>query len=56
MNKSPGQLAYEQDLIALATYADGTHRRTWDQQIDSVKLSWERKPFPRVHANASKGQ
>ena len=48
-SKTPGQIAYEQDVANSPNYPDGSPRRTWAQQVDSVKFSWEKNPHPRTH-------
>lgn len=45
--KTPGQLAYESELQARPTYADGSARPAWAQLGDIVRQSWERNPTPR---------
>lgn len=45
--KSPGQIAYENDLVDTPTYDDGENRRQWHQLDDITKWSWERNPTPR---------
>jgi len=46
-NKTPGQVAYESELIARQNYHDGTPRRTWAQLSSAVRDTWERNPTPR---------
>lgn len=45
--KSPGQLAYEQDVAAKPTYHDGGKRKTWAQLGEAEKGTWEKNPTPR---------
>ena len=45
--KTPGQLAYEADLVACPLYHDGTPRKTWDQLDELCRSTWERDPTPR---------
>lgn len=45
--KSPGQLAYEEDCRRCPTYHDGAPRRGWDKIGDVARWSWERDPRPR---------
>lgn len=47
--KSPGQLAYEADLLICPAYADGLPRRTWEQIGDAAREAWEEHPTPRTH-------
>ncbi|HEY0684708.1 MAG TPA: hypothetical protein VGD45_20395 [Steroidobacter sp.] len=47
MNKSPGQIAYEQELLVKPNYHDGTPRKAWDQLKDFAQISWEQDPTPR---------
>lgn len=44
---TPGQLAYESELIRAPLYHDGAPRKTWTQLPDYAKWSWERNPTPR---------
>lgn len=46
-NKTPGQLAYEEDLCRKPFYPSGDTRKTWAQLGDIERLSWEREPTPR---------
>lgn len=40
--KTPGQRAYEQDLLEQPNYCDGSKRRTWEQ-LDSLRQhNWEK--------------
>jgi len=45
--KTPGQLAYEADLLKLPTYHTGEARRSWAALSDFVKASWEKNPTAR---------
>lgn len=47
--KTPGQLAYEEDVRRAPTYHTGKARPTWDQLNDAARGSWERNPTPREH-------
>lgn len=47
MQKSPGQLAYEQDAQNTPRYPDGAPRRTWEQLSPIARDTWERNPTPR---------
>ena len=52
MNKTPGQIAYEEDVRRKPNYhprVDGTvrPRRTWDELDAVTKRSWEINPTPR---------
>lgn len=46
--KTPGQLAYEEDVRREPKYNDGTPRRTWAQLDELMRDSWERKPTVRA--------
>jgi hypothetical protein len=48
--RTPGQIAYEEDLAREPCYGDGTPRKTWHQLSDDARWSWERKPTPRAPA------
>lgn len=43
-SKTPGQLAYEDDLSRWPTYSDGRERPVWDAADEYLRLSWERAP------------
>lgn len=45
--KSPGQLAYEAEVVTVPTYHDGSPRRPWHRLGDAAQCSWERDPRPR---------
>ena len=47
MTKTPGQLAYEQDVANWPLYPDGGARKARDRLGDMAKQSWERNPTPR---------
>jgi hypothetical protein len=47
--KTPGQLAYEEDVRLSPTYQDGTPRLRWDQLDEVRRWSWERNATPRQH-------
>jgi hypothetical protein len=49
--KTPGQLAYERDLLRAPTYADGMPRPPWEQLRTAAQWSWERNPTDRVLPN-----
>lgn len=42
--KTPGQIAYEADLLRTPLYPDGGKRRLWEDLIDMARQSWERNP------------
>lgn len=46
--KTPGQIAYEEDVRRQPTYHDGSPRRPWDQLGDAVQWDWERNPTPKA--------
>ena len=53
--KSPGQLAYEEDVRRCPTYHDSSPRRPW-HEIDAVaQWSWERDPRPREFTHRKLG-
>lgn len=45
--KTPGQIAYEEDVRLTPTYLDGRPRRAWSQLGEAERWSWERNPTPR---------
>lgn len=47
MNKSPGQIAYEQELLVRPNYHDGMPRKSWHSLPDYAQVSWEKNPTPR---------
>ena len=51
--KTPGQLAYEEDLRRCPSYPDGTPRPGWDDLTsrygEIVRKSWEKDPTPRTY-------
>lgn len=49
MQKSPGQIAFENDVAMMPTYDDGSARHKWSEIGDMARLSWERNPSPRPH-------
>lgn len=51
-DKTPGQIAYEQDCAILASYHDGMVRKPWHKLSNMAKASWERDPTPRDHSRA----
>jgi hypothetical protein len=44
---TPGQIAYEKDVLARPFYNDGARRKAWAQLGEIEQLSWERNPTPR---------
>lgn len=40
--RTPGQAAYERDLIRHPTYHDGRKRPTWPQLPSEIQADWER--------------
>lgn len=53
--KTPGQLAYEEDLARQPLHHDGTLRPTWMEleriygcNVQAIRDSWERNPTPRA--------
>lgn len=46
-DKSPGQLAYEEDVRRRPRYPDGKPRDTWDQIDPIARWSWNRNPTQR---------
>lgn len=48
--KTPGQIAYEEDVRRCPLYHDGTPRRSWSSLCEVARWSWERNPTPRAHA------
>jgi len=49
--KSPGQVAYERDLVGQPIYEDGAKRPVWDRLSGVAKDSWERNPTDRKLVN-----
>lgn len=49
--KSPGQIAYEQDVERQPNYHTGEPRRSWAALGEVERWSWERNPTPREYAN-----
>lgn len=47
IEKTPGQIAYEEDLYKRPTYADGSPRKSWKNMDEISRSSWERNPKPR---------
>ncbi len=45
--QTPGQIAYETELLARPSYDDGSPRNTWDQLDDLTRSTWEKNPTPR---------
>lgn len=45
-NKTPGQLAYEEDVRRKPEYPDGCPRPSWDDIPDYAKKTWEKNPTP----------
>lgn len=50
--KTPGRLAYEEDLRRQPAYHDGARRPSWDALDPWAKPTWERNPTPRRHGAA----
>jgi hypothetical protein len=53
MTKTPGQSAYEEDVVRQPRYlprVDGTRlpRRPWDELGAIERWSWEKNPTPRT--------
>lgn len=47
-NKTPGQIAYEEDVMRCPRYPhDRSWRPIWAELSDFAKKSWERNPTPR---------
>lgn len=53
MMKTPGQLAYEEDVRRHPNYDDGSPRHGWEElpysasTVEAIHWSWERNPTPR---------
>jgi len=45
--KTPGQLAYEEDVRRRPTYDTGTPRATWDMLPAPFHDTWHKNPTPR---------
>jgi hypothetical protein len=52
--KSPGQLAYEEDVRRCPNYHDGAPRISWNQLYDHEKASWHKDATPRDFKHLSK--
>lgn len=48
MTKTPGQIAYEEDVRFTPTYDHGIPRHSWDQLSEIARWSWERQPEPSI--------
>lgn len=53
-SKTPGQIAYEQELKIWPNYDHGQPRAPWSRLPDIAKWSWERNPTPRKTQNSDK--
>ena len=49
-NRTPGQIAYEEDCRRRPRYDHGPVRRTWRQLDLTERGTWERNPTPRDYA------
>lgn len=47
MRKTPGQIAYEEELKIMPNYFGGSRRPSWGELTDHARMSWERCPMPR---------
>ena len=47
INKTPGQLAYEEDVRRKPKYHDGGTRKMWNELTFIEQQSWEKNPTPR---------
>lgn len=54
--KTPGQLAYERDVILTPVYHNGNPRARWEELGDIAQWSWERTPttFDEVAPHAGR--
>lgn len=43
--KTPGQMAYEADLLKRPNYHDGKPRRAWHELGEPAQSSWRRNPI-----------
>lgn len=46
-SRTPGQIAYEEDVAARPLYDDGTPRKPWCELPDEAKRSWDLSPTAR---------
>ena len=46
-NKTPGQLAYEQDCLEKPRYHTGELRKRWDELSELSQWSWEKSAANR---------
>jgi len=42
VDKTKGQIAYEEDVLNRPTYYDGEPRKHWSELCDVAQWSWER--------------
>ena len=49
--KTPGQLAYEEDVRRQPTYHKADPRKTWDQLAQWARDQWNNDPRPREFVN-----
>lgn len=54
--KTPGQIAYEEDVRRKPTYQDGGKRPSWNQLDDAKKATWEKNPTARGEAKPEKSR
>ena len=47
-DKTPGQIAYEEDVRRHPFYHDGTSRKSWNELGEIEQLTWHRNPTPRI--------
>lgn len=51
MTKTPGQIAYEEDVRRCPAYHSGSARLPWDKLPKWAQGSWEQQPTPRDYKN-----
>lgn len=49
---TPGQMAYEEDLLRRPKYDNGQARPAWHQLPELYRWTWERKPTARRYCLA----
>lgn len=57
--KTPGQLAYEEELRRCPNYPDGSPRPAWDDLTSRygewLRKAWEMNPTPRTYGRSITG-
>ena len=53
--KTPGQRAYETELLARPNYDSGKPRKKWNDLSAWVQSTWEHNPIPRWTVDQTEG-